>query len=188
MKLRKILATFAASMLLVLSLCALAGCADNSKQVITDGLNAELNLLKNPDEATLTEFTADVPAEAFDQLGLTPNEVVAAMLEGFDGTVDNVVVNGNTAEATLTLSSKNFSEITPAMAELSRDIMANPTQFAGMSADEINAAVGQMLMERIQNLPVVQHQPITVTYERNGGTWEPASDVATAIAANLLTD
>ncbi len=186
MKMKRMLAAVAASALLALSAGALAGCADNSEEVIRESLSEEIDQLKNPDEATLSELSSSMPASTLAQVGLTPDELINALLDGFDGTVDSVTVNGNTAEAVLTLSSKNFDEVQTALMDLQSNMMDNAEELQSMSADEIKTWAGQQIMTTIQDSPVETHDPITVTYERNGNTWEPAAGAESEIYGALF--
>lgn len=186
MKFKKAFAAVAMSAFIALSLCGLVGCADNSKQVITDSLTEEIESLKNPDAEMIAEMSSEVPANTFEQLGLNSDDVVRALFEGFDGTVDSVEVNGKNAEAVVTLSSKDFSQIEDVMTEVTDELSNNVEQFSGMSQSEIMAWVGQQLMEKINAMPVVTHDPITIEYVLNGNTWEPTEDAETAVFKALF--
>ena len=174
MKLKKVLAAIAACALLALSMCALTACADNSKEVITQSLEQELEQLKNPDQATISSMSSGLPTSSLSQLGLSADQVVEALLEGFDGTVDSVEVNGNTAEAVVTISCKDFSQIESSMEEVTDAITDDPSQFQGMSMSEISSWAGEQIMTKLNELPVIAHEPTTIEYVRNGNTWEPA--------------
>lgn len=186
MKLKKIVAAVAMSGLLALSAGALAGCADNSEEVIRESLTEEIDSLKNPTEAELAELSSSIPSSALAQVGLTPEQLVQALLEGFDGTVDSVTVNGSTAEAVLTLSSKDFNAVEEAMLDLQTEMTDNMEELQAMSADEIKAWAGDMIMTTIQEAPVETHEPITVEYVRNGNTWEPADGAEEQIYSTLF--
>lgn len=186
MKPRRIVAYLAACALLVFSLGALTACADNSKEVITKSLTEEIEQLKNPDASAIESLTSSAQLSQFEQLGLTPEEVVRALFDGFDGTVDEVVVDGKKAVATVTVSSKDFSELQTAMEALVTDITTNPGQFVGMSQSEIMEWAGQKTMEAIQGLPVVQRDPVEIEYELNGNVWEPAAGQEERLAYSMF--
>ena len=186
MKFKRVAAAVAMSATMALSMGALSGCADNSEEVIRESLTEEIDQLKNPDEATLEEISSSIPASSLAQLGLTPDELVKALLDGFDGTVDSVTVNGDTADAVLTLSSKDFAEVQDSMMGLQDEMMENQEELAGMSVDEIKEWAGNMIMTTIEEAPVQTHDPITVTYERNGNTWEPAAGAEAEIYSTLF--
>lgn len=186
MKLKKVLAAVAACAFLALSMCALTACADNSKEVITESLEQELDSLKNPDAATMSTLSANLPSSTLAQMGLTPDEVIKSLLAGFDGTVDSVEVNGNNAEAVVTISCKAFSQIESSMEEVTNSITDDPSQFEGMSVNEISTWAGQQIMDKLNELPIVTHDPITINYVLNGNTWEPASGEEEKLTSVLL--
>lgn len=186
MKLRKAAIALAMSGLMVFSLGAMAGCADNSEQVIRDSLTQEFEQLKNPDEALLSEMSSSIPEASLSQLGLSVDDVMRSMLTGFEGTVDSVTVNGNTADAVVTVSSKDFTQIEEAMTNLQSDMMDNVDQFADMRTDEIYAWAGQKIMEAIERAPVETHEPITLQYEREGNTWEPTAGAKSELYSALF--
>lgn len=176
MKLKKVLAAVAASGLLVFALGALAGCADNSKQVITDTLNEEIAQIKSMDSEAVGDLTSVLPESTLNMLGITSDEFMSAIFAGFDGTVDSVEVDGKTAQAVVTFTSKNLSDIEEKMDAITDEMQTNPEQFSGMSTDEIYAWTGEKIMEYINNAPVETHEPVTIDYELNGNTWEPTAD------------
>lgn len=186
MKLKKLFVALSMGALLAFSLCGITACSDNSKELITESLTEEIASLKNPDEAMLSELSSGLPTSVFAQLGLNTNDVIKALLEGFDGTVDDVKVDGKTAEATLTLSSRDFSQLESAMEEVTTEMTTNPEQFAGMSRNEITTWAGQQLMEKIKGLPIVQHEPTMIEYVLNGNTWEPAAGAEAKLTSAIF--
>ncbi len=186
MKASKALAALAMSAVMALSLGALTGCADNSEEVIKESLTQELDQLKNMDAELIDQYSSAFPESVMNQVGLTSEQVVKAVLEGFDGTVDSVTVNGNTAEAVVTLSSKNFSEVEDSLENLQDEMMDNVDQFANMTPDEIKQWAGNKIMETIQAAPVETHEPITIEYVRNGNTWEPAPGAEQELQSALM--
>lgn len=186
MKIKKLFATIAACALLAVSLCALTACADNSKEVITNSLEQELDSLKNPDEATISTLTSQIPASTLSQLGLTSDELIKALLEGFDGKIDNVEVNGSNAEAVVTISCKDFSQLASSIQEVTNAAMKDPTKFQGMSTSEISKWMGDQIITKINELPVVAHDPTTIEYELKGNTWEPAAGAQAKLTSVLF--
>lgn len=176
MKLKKVLGALVASGLMVFAMGALAGCADNSKQVITDSLNEEIAQIKSMDPEAIGDLTAMLPESTLEMLGITSEQFMSAIFDGFDGTVDSVEVDGKTAQAVVTFTSKNLSDIEEQMDAISDEMMDDPSQFEGMTTDEIYAWTGEKIMEYINNAPVETHDPVTIDYELNGNTWEPTAD------------
>lgn len=186
MKIKKLFAAIAACALLAVSLCALTACADNSKELITKSLEQELDSLKNPDEATISSMSSQIPASTLSQLGLTSDELIKSLLEGFDGTIDSVEVNGSNAEAVVTISCKDFSQLQSSIQEVTETAMKDPSKFQGMSTSDISKWMGQQIMTKINELPVVSHDPTTIDYVLNGNTWEPAAGAKEKLASVLF--
>ena len=186
MKLKKVLGALVASGLLVFAMGALAGCADNSKQVITDSLNEEINQIKSMDSEAIGDLSAVLPESTLHKLGISSEEFMSAVFAGFDGTVDSVEVDGKTAQAVVTFTSKNLSDIEEKMESISDEMQNDPEQFAGMSTDEIYAWTGEKIMEYINAAPVETREPVTIDYELNGNTWEPTADSQTKLESALF--
>lgn len=187
MKFKKACAAVVMGVLLALSMCGLVACADNSKEVITESLEQELDALKNPDAETISQMTASLPTSALAQLGLSPDEVVRSLLAGFDGTVDSVEVNGNNANAVVTISCKDFSQIEGAMNEVTESMTNDLSQFEGMSASDITTWAGEQIMSKLDTLPVVKHDPTTVEYVLNGSTWAPAPGAEAKLTSEIFS-
>ena len=149
MKLKRILGVFALSAVLVCSLGGVVGCS-NTEQLIRDSLTEEIDQYKNVDE------------------------LAKAILSGFDGTVDSVTVNGDKAEAIVTITSKSLSNMESELTDIISDAQDAP-ELKGKGLDDIYKWCGQKMMEYINNAPVETHEPITVEYVKNGNTWAPTA-------------
>lgn len=186
-KVKKALATGAMAMLLMITLCAVTGCQDNSEEVIRQSLTEEIDQIKNLDENMVNEFASSIPgASTLSSVGISSDELVRALLQGFDGTVDSVTVDGNTADAVVTFTSKDFSSLTDNMDSLEEEMTNDPEQFADMSRQQIKDWVGERTMQMINELPVVTHEPVTITYERDGNTWAPTADAQSKMISTIF--
>lgn len=186
MKARRTIIALIASAVMVFSLSGMTGCSDNSEEVIRESLTEDFDQLKNMDPELVAQYATSFPESTMEQVGLTSDEVVKALLAGFDGTVDSVTVNGDTAEAVVTLKSKNFSDVESSMENLQAEMLDNLDQFSDMSTEEIKQWAGDKIMETIQGLPVVTHEPVTLEYELNGNTWEPAPGTEQKLQSALM--
>ncbi len=186
-KVKKALATGAMAMLLMITLCAVTGCQDNSEEVIRQSLTEEIDQIKNLDENMVNEFASSIPgASTLSSVGISSDELVRALLQGFDGTVDSVTVDGNTADAVVTFTSKDFSSLADNMDSLEEEMTNDPEQFADMSRQQIKDWVGERTMQMINELPVVTHEPVTITYERDGNTWAPTADAQSKMISTIF--
>ena len=184
---KKALLAVAMGGLLVMTLCAVTGCQDNSEELIRQSLTEEIDQIKAMDDATVSEMASSMGyASTLSSVGISSEELVRAMLQGFDGVIDSVTVDGNTADAVVTFTSKDFSSITDNMDSLQTEMADNPEQFADMSRQEIMDWVGDRTMQMVEELPVVTHEPVTIPYEREGNTWAPAAGAETAIYSTIF--
>lgn len=173
--------------LLTMTLCAVTGCQDNSEEVIRQSLTEEIDEIKAMDDATVSEMASSMGyASTLSSVGISSEELVRAMLQGFDGVIDSVTVDGNTAEAVVTFTSKDFSSITENMDSLQTEMTDNPEQFADMSRQQIMDWVGERTMQMVNELPVVTHEPVTITYEREGNTWAPTAGSESAMYSTIF--
>lgn len=186
MNMKKAFAAIVMCLVMAFSFSGLVACSDNSEELIREKLNEELALLKSPDEETIANLSSSIPSASLAQVGLSSEEVVRALLEGFDGTIDSVTVDGSNADAVVTISCKDFSQLEESMGNLTDEMMSNVDQFAGMSSSEITAWAGQQIMTKIKELPVITHDPVTVNYVKNGNTWEPTGGSQTNLFNELL--
>ena len=78
----------------------LTGCsgADPEEAVRAD-LTANFDQLKNLEGDALEEIADGMGNTGLEQYGLENTEVITAMLDGFDYTIDSVAVDGDTATA-----------------------------------------------------------------------------------------
>ncbi len=184
---KRVLLAVAMGTLLAVSLCAVTGCQDNSEELIRQSLTEEIDEIKAMDDAMVSEMASSIPgASTLSSVGISSEELVRALLQGFDGTIDSVTVNGDTADAVVTFTSKDFSSITEAMNTLQSEVSENTEQFANMSRQEIMDWIGDRTMQMIDELPVVTHEPVTLTYEREGNTWQPTAGAESAMMSTLF--
>lgn len=169
----------------------LAGCASpqDQEQLIRESLTTELEQLKNADADIMDELVSSIESGVsasdlaqLETMGLTSQDIVESMLEGFDYTIDSVTVNGNDAVAKVNVQAKNFTEFMTDLTEVVSEIADNPSQFAGMTQDQIMTAVGDKVKEVLANLPVVSSE-IDLDYEKEGNTWEPTSGAVSALSS-----
>ena len=185
MSLKKIIGTLALSAALVCALGGMVGCT-SPEQVIRDGLNQEIQQYKNVDQSVIDEINEAVPATYMQMLGISSEDLTKAILEGFDGTVDSVTVNGDKAEAVVTITSKSLGDLTEHITDLQSEVYDDPSQFANMSTDELYAWVGTKMMDYISNAPIETREPITIEYVKNGNTWEPTAASQTAMQSAIF--
>ncbi len=68
------------------------------------------------------------------------------------------------------------------------EVTADPDALAALSNDEINQKIGEIVIGSLDGVELAATQPITITYTKVDGTWEPASSTSGDIAAALMTN
>lgn len=174
----------ALSVALACSLCVLAGCS-NSEQVVRDGTAELLDHYKNADEAVLEanrSALSDIEAEA---LGINVDDLTKAGLEGFDYTIDDVTVDGDNAEAVVTITCKDLSNLKDRSVELMSELQSDPSIAREKGTDGVLLWVGEQLQSYVSDAPVVTHEPLTLEYHRADNVWEMTTASHEALGALL---
>lgn len=185
---KKIIAAFAASALLTFSAVAFVGCGGESDEdVIRGALTEELESIKTLDEAFLAEMTTGMDASTFASYGIDVNEFMKSYLDGFDYTIDSITVEGDNAKAVVTLTCKSFSAYEAAL-EANTKKAIETQDVASMSNDQINALVGQIMMDSLKEVQPAATDPITIEYNNVDNTWTPTAASEQAISTALLSN
>ncbi len=103
-------------------------------------------------------------------------------------TIDSVTVDGETAQAQLTLTCKSYTGYQKALQEAVDAITANPEEIAGMSNDDINKKIGEIVIQSLNGVELKPTEPVTISYTKVDDTWEAASSTSGDIAAALMTN
>lgn len=184
---KRIAAVLLAGTLLAFGGVALVGCGPSAEEVVREGVAGELDSLKNLDEARMAELVEDVDAAELSAFGIEPKEFLAAYLDGFDYRIDDVTVDGDTAKATVVLTSKSFAAYTE---ELEKASEALGAEVAGgeMGEDEVNQRIGQAVMDALSAVPATETEPVELSFTLEGNTWTPTADAENAIANALFSN
>ena len=176
MKIKKIVLVGAMAALLALGATALAGCGGKSDaDVIRESLTQELDQVKNLDDAFLSEVTASAETGGLDQFGIDAKELMKAYFGGFDYRIDDVTVEGDTAKATITLTCKSYQDYVDAI-----------TEAALNSEDE--TAFGENIMEAVNAIQAREADPLELTYQKEGNTWNITSEGQQALYSVLFAN
>ncbi|MCL1890925.1 MAG: hypothetical protein FWG00_02735 [Coriobacteriia bacterium] len=159
------------ALVMALSL-SLVGCGKSSEDVIRDGITEELEGLKTLNDDTVSQLLSD-SAGAFTQFGIEDKEFFEAWLQGFDYSVDDVIVDGDNAVAKVTLTAKQMSDIMTAF-------QAN----VDVTKTDLNA-LGPALLDAAKSAKTTTTS-IELPYVLRGNTWEQGigfnSELAKALA------
>lgn len=153
-----------------------------------NSLSAELDSIKNLDEKFVNEISEAIDMSRLSLYGIDGMEFMRSYLSGFDYAIDSVTVDGDTAQAQLTLTCKSYTGYQKALQAAVDNITANPEELAGMSNDDINKKIGEIVIQSLDGVELKPTEPITINYTKSEGTWEAASSTSGDIAAALMTN
>lgn len=185
---------FAAAVLcaiLALGAIGLVGCgAPTPEDAIRASLSQALDGIKNRDEASLEELAVDMDVDRLSEYGIDEMEFMRAYFDGFDYSIDDIVVDEATATATVTLQCRSFSQYRDALAAGAQELVGDRSKLASLSNDEVNAAYGALIIDRIGGIENAPTAPFSITYELDdsSSTWEPANAVGHEVASAVLTN
>lgn len=170
----------AVAALLLTGLTACGG--ETPEDIIRKGVTEELESIKSLDQAALDEIVAGAASSGtdFEEYGISMDEFARTWLSGFDYTVDNVTVEGQEANATVTVTCKSLMEGVNIWLEKATEVASDP-EVASLPTDELNKKLGTLLIESIGEAPT-QTNTVDLPYVLNGNTWEPGSGFDAALS------
>ncbi|WP_346662441.1 hypothetical protein [uncultured Merdimonas sp.] len=175
-------------MLTVLAVAGITGCEKkpDAEEVITESITNELESIKALDEETLKEMSVDELTEEFAPYGIDGEEYMRTYLEGFDYTLGEVTVDGDTAETKVTLKCKSYQDLEAGIENAVTEMMENPEELLALTGEEINLKIGEVIMGVIEETDAKETEPITITYEQKDGTWSESEDTEDVVADALM--
>ena len=182
--------TLAALLALSIGMVGLAGCSSGTsdEDAIRASLSSELDSIKNIDDAFVNEFSESIDMSQLSVYGIDGVEFMKSYLSGFDYTIDSINVDGDSATAQITLTCKSYTGYLQALQTAVDEVTADPDALAALSNDEINQKIGEIVIGSLDGVELAASQPITITYTKVDGTWEPAASTSGDIAAALMTN
>ena len=161
------LVTLAALLALSIGMVGLAGCSGGTsdEDAIRASLSSELDSIKNIDDAFVNEFSESIDMSQLSVYGI-----------------------GDSATAQITLTCTSYTGYLQALQTAVDEVTADPDALAALSNDEINQKIGEIVIGSLDGVELAATQPITITYTKVDGTWEPASSTSGDIAAALMTN
>lgn len=164
----------------VVAIFGLVACTTTSAEdVIRNGLEEELSMVKNLDDEFIESMESSLSLVDLDVYGITVTEFCEAWLDGFDYSIDDVTVNGEDAVATVTLTCRPLFDALDVWYEAMSD-----ESLYDMSTDELYEYAGQSLIEAVASLGF-ETTTVELTYELSGDEWYATNDSQTAIAEAL---
>ncbi len=111
--LKALVCTLCASLALVTAL-ALTGCSGTGtdpEEEVRAAIAAEFDAFKNLEGDVIDELAEEMGKAGLDDYGIEADEYIVSMFEGFDYSIDDIAVEGDTATATITVMSKSLDTI-----------------------------------------------------------------------------
>lgn len=119
------------------------------EELIEASIDELISVFKNPTEETFAQFIGDEDMSTFEQYDLDPYEYFRNMFKRLDYTVDDVQVNGDTAEVALTVSNVNLNAV---ITETSDEFNENIAEYIdGVDMSDEDAAM-KVLMNKLFSL------------------------------------
>lgn len=191
MKIKRLIAVGALAVAMAFSACLVAGCSGQSdEEVIRTAITEELDGIKNLDEETVSMLSEGMDVSQLAEFGIDGTEFMTTYLEGFDYSIDGITVDGDTAEAVVTLTCKSYSGFEQALTDAATDLMSNMSfeDMANMSEEELNTLIGQTTMETLKNVEVAPCEPITIEYTKANNTWTPSDSASNDVAVAMMSN
>lgn len=185
-KLPQIAVGLLAACVLAVMAVTVSACGPDHEQAIRDALTQELDQIKNVDDAYIQELSADAGIEELADLGIDPAEFFRSFLSGFEYVIDDVVVEEETATATVTLSMKSFTEFSSSLESQVAEMLQDES-IASMSEEDVYKALGERVMTSLDSLQVTQMDPITISYQLIDGSWTPTEESTQSIESAMLS-
>ncbi len=174
-----ITAVLALSVGLVLGACS----GPSPEEAIREDLAANLDRVKELDDATVEELVGSMGTLGLETYGIEASDVVRSLLDGFDYTIDDITVDdeGTSAVASVSVTCKSASDFTErinqAATDLATELMNDPSGLELLSdEDALNARIGEVVMETLDEVEL-QQTSIEIDYSKTDDGWT-ASDAS----------
>ena len=174
-----ITAVLALSVGLVLGACS----GPSPEEAIREDLTANLDRVKELDDATVEELVGSMGTLGLETYGIEASDVVRSLLDGFDYTIDDITVDdeGTSAVASVSVTCKSASDFTErinqAATDIATELMNDPSGLELLSdEDALNARIGEVVMETLDEVEL-QQTSIEIDYSKTDDGWT-ASDAS----------
>ena len=177
----------------VLCCGVLSSCApqEDTENIIRQGLEQELDQLRQLDEAAINTILEQIPTgtlEPFEALSLSPEEYFDAYFDGFDYSIGQIHVSGNTAAVNLTLEVKQPAEISSAIEDYINGLTDEEAEEAYTALTEegqLPEWYSQGLLDVIRSVDTDSTEELKLQVERAGDSWRFSDSTADIIEAAL---
>ena len=164
---------------------ALAGCGPSNEEIVRQGVTEELEAVKALDPALLDEMAANEGLAQLAAYGIDAKEFVSSYLAGFDYRVDEVKVDGDTAQATVVLTCKSFNAFATGFTEAVTALSADES-VPNMGDEEVDQLIGQTVMDTLAAVEPTETAPVTLAFELKDNVWSPTAEAEQVITEALF--
>ena len=164
----------AAACACALALCGVfaAGCASPADHLRSERA-ADLDGVKALDDETVSLLVSNLTDEernALTTLGIDPAEYLRAYYDGFDYTIEDVVVDGESAQVTLTVCARTTLDVNTAITNAFAEVDFESVAASGLDA----TSVGPAVLDAVRATTPVWQESVTVPYLVVDDMWAPA--------------
>lgn len=164
----------------------LGGCSGgpNVEELVREDITTNFDELKNMDEEALEEYAGAVEGAGLEAYGIDNTELVAAMVDGFDYTIDSVEVDDESAVATVTVTSKSMGELTNMDSDAMVEELMNAINSGELDVnddDAVNAWAGEYVMGLVAEIEPSE-KTIELVYNKTDDGWEIDNSANTEIS------
>ena len=185
MSFKKLATIMIACALLAFSASALTSCGKSAESIIKDDITRQFDSIKKIDGDLATTLAASLTAESFDVYGIDPATFVQSYFKGFDYSIGEIKVDGDTATAQVTLTCKSYAELKAAIdAEAGK--LNDDVEFIYLSHDEQYERIGAIVMNALDSATPAETKPIAIKYTKKDNEWKIADNTAQTIAKALI--
>ncbi len=187
-------AVIIAALLALFSLSFVACSSDeqSTEEQIRSGISDLFEPYKNVDESTIDDLvnSSDGSLTSYlDAYNIDIADYYKEYFSGFDYRIDDITLNDDDTEATVTLvlTCKSYSQLNEDLvAETVK--LATDSSYLSLSEEEQYAKAGEVIMDTLKACPVAETDPITINLTLNDGTWKATAESQAAIATALMTN
>ncbi len=150
---------------------ALTACSQQSssaEDLIREDLVAQFEPIMELDSEVVDLIAAGSDLEEY---GLTEEEFVTAILDGFDYSIDSITVEESSATAVVTVTCKSLNDLTDVVDDLSQEFVEEAgDSLYDMTEEDINLQIGQIMMQAMDQIDL-QSTECQFTYTLVSDVW-----------------
>ena len=154
----------------------LAGCAENAEDKVRQVVTEEFDEVKNASAEEIEELAGDSSEfAALSAYGITAADAYDAIFSDFDYKIDSIKIDGDKATVGVVFTTKDLTTFQSALTTAAQEAATNGS-LTGLSSSELNAAIGNLVLDTIKGLPNTETKVIDFEVDKVAGNWEMASD------------